>query len=167
MGEARGINSMIDEMAPLTILECNLTDLESASRLLGHLSTSDLELDGSELNAVAAMPDKAHAGILASYNRARELFKAERDAHRAELDAARGEAASGSPADIERAESLRRMLRVLATGGDRAMRRGPRDHCRRQPKRLIGQPRHAFQAARASPRAALFCRNFEPHMTQA
>jgi hypothetical protein len=42
------------------MVDCYLTDLEAASRLLGHLSTTDLEIGGSELLAVQVMVDNAH-----------------------------------------------------------------------------------------------------------
>jgi hypothetical protein len=61
----------LTEVAPLTMIDCYLTDLEAASRLLGHLSTTDLEIGGSELLAVQVMVDNAHDKIEVCYNRAR------------------------------------------------------------------------------------------------
>jgi hypothetical protein len=100
--------------ASLNTLDCELVDLEAASRLLGHLSTTDLEISGSELLAVQMMVERAHDKIEASYNRARELFQAQEEAHSAALaEAQAAKAAPGSPADFKHAEALWSMLRAV------------------------------------------------------
>jgi hypothetical protein len=113
-----------DGFDPLTTLDCELADLEAASRLLGHLSTTDLEIGAGEINAVVAMLDRAHDKIEASYNRARELYQAQQDAHSTALADAKAEAAPGSPADIKHVEAVWGMLRaVLKVAGEECDRR--------------------------------------------
>jgi hypothetical protein len=101
--------------ASLNTLDCELVDLDAASRLLGHLSTTDHEISGSELVAVQMMVERAHDQIEARYNRLREIFREQQDAHRADLAKAQeAKAAPGSRQDVERAATMWRLLRVIA-----------------------------------------------------
>ncbi len=82
--------------------------------------------EAAELNAVVAMLVKAHAGLEACYNQARELYKPQRETHNAELAAAKSaKAAPGSRADIKNAQSeVRNAARVRENRG-RGVRHGP------------------------------------------
>ena len=108
-------SSYPDGFDPLVTLDCELVDLGAASQLLSHLATTDLEIGAGEINAIVTMVDRAHDKIEVAYNRARELFQAQEEAHRAELaKALAAKAAPGSRQGVERAVTMWRLLRVIA-----------------------------------------------------
>ena len=113
--------------ASLNTLDCELVDLEAASRLLGHLSTTDLEISGSELLAVQMMVERAHDQIEARYNRLRELFREQHEAHRAALAEAQAFAVAepGISCCDRACNDDVGELNVMANYRDRAMRLSP------------------------------------------
>jgi hypothetical protein len=49
--------------APLLGIECSLSEIATAERLLRHMATTELEIVGDELNVVGDTIAKAHADI--------------------------------------------------------------------------------------------------------
>jgi hypothetical protein len=107
---------------PLLALEEPLRALTTAASLLGHLSVSELEVEGYEIEAVQTIVERAHHDIERRWRLAHEQQQAELEAraavlvaHAAELKAAKAErGAPGSVDDIKKAEASWWLLRRAA-----------------------------------------------------
>jgi hypothetical protein len=98
---------------PLLAIEEPLRSLTVAAALLGHLSVTELEIEGDEIAAVQTMVSGAQAAIARSWQLAREQRQADEEAraavlvaHAGELEVVRAQkAAPGSVADVKTARA--------------------------------------------------------------
>jgi hypothetical protein len=111
-----------DDRHPLLAIEEPLRALTTAVSLLGHLSVSELDVEGNDLEAVQTIIERAHRDIERRWEAAHEQRQAELEAraavlvaHAAELAAAKAErGAPGSVDDVKKADASWWLLRGAA-----------------------------------------------------
>ena len=99
---------------PLGAMEPALRDLESTAGLLLHIATSEYDAESDELFLINNKLLDCHNQLKSLWQQAWDKREKEREAHKAELAAAKARTAPGSQADAERVAGLWRVLASAA-----------------------------------------------------
>jgi hypothetical protein len=125
-------------------IEPEIAELHATIGIMGHLILSPNPVEAGEWHQIEDRLAAAADRIKETWRRAWDEYHAQREAHAAEIAAAKAEhAAPGSVADLERARAYWSMLRIIAKQATQACQTA---------EAAVGKPRH--RATHSKPRGA-------------